>query len=461
MLNGKWKGREGWVVVGNFVDLINTKKKQIEKKEFSLPDIFNNNIIFLCKNLSNPLIYFSEFALWLFPSNKDRNGELLKLVLTVIGGLGVLYSLYLSYKRMQATNIGLDLQSIAINKQSEQLELSRNGQVDERFKNAVEHLGNEKEPIILGGIVELHQIAKEDKDKYAAVVFNILTSFVRSNLKVKNKVDENFSPTIAQTIIDFLFKNEGLILYADLKANLSFCNLLSLDLSNSKFIKADFSFSLIPSEISNVDFSNSKFGKTEFTISKIKNTTFKGSDFHECFFNLCEFDDVDFSDSEMKVQKFISSKFYNVKFENSNLYEIDFILCHFDDLFLDKSVVLHSKFFGSNFINSFFTNSELTNVDFLASGFSLTFFNSDCFNCNFSGVRSKYDSEFIELEDIKNNIGLNTDKDVIKVLEKNLFEKCIWDNFKNQDYLEIEKEFNLAEENWKKKYELPKIKELD
>jgi len=144
--------------------------KKHKKKIFliiSVPIIY-----FIYKELSLIKSLFEKTALWLFPSNEDRNGEFLKIVLSVIGGIGVLYSLHLAYRRLQATNIGLQLQAQAINKQSEQLDLSRKGQVDERFKNAVEHLGNDKEPIILGGIVELHQIAKEEK-KNILLLFSI------------------------------------------------------------------------------------------------------------------------------------------------------------------------------------------------------------------------------------------------------------------------------------------------
>lgn len=426
----------------------------MKKKHFFYLILFLIILLLLCKNLYNPLIHFTEFALWLFPSNKDRNGELFKLVLTVIGGTGVLYSLYLSYKRMIATNKGLQLQSIAINKQSEQLELSRNGQVDERFKNAVEHLGNDKEPIILGGIVELHQIAKEDKDKYAAVVFNILTSFLRSNLKVQNKVEENFSPTIAQTIVDFLFKNDGLILYDDLKANLSFCNLLSIDISNSKFIEADFGFSLMPDGIFNVDFSNSKFGRTRFTGNKITNTNFSNSDFYDCFFYLCEFENVDFSNTKMKVQKFISSRFTNVLFDNIDFYEITFLLCHFDDLQIKNSKISNCHFIGSNITNSFLNDSEITRTKFLAVGFNLTFFDSEFYQCTFIGIRANYESYFLDLEEIKNGIGENFDKSVIKEGSKNFFHNCIWRDFTLRDFQEIEMEENSAEKDWEERYKL-------
>lgn len=265
-------------------------------------------------------------------------------MLTIIGGSGVLYSLYISYKRMIATNIGLELQAKAINKQSEQLELSRDGQIDERFKNAVEHLGDEKEPIILGGIVELHQIAKENQDKYSAVVFNILISYLRTHLKIKRKRDDNFSTTIPQTIIDFLFKEEAKLLYNNFRANLSFCNLLGVNISDAKFIGSDLSFCLMPHEILNTSFDDSKFGRTNFTISKLKNVSFKNTNFHDCIFNNCELEAIDFSYSNMKNVNFISTKIIELTMKKVDLYDVTFQLCYFNNLSMITSKVIKKDF---------------------------------------------------------------------------------------------------------------------
>jgi len=80
--------------------------------------------------------------------------------------------------------------------------LSLKAQIDERFKNAIEHLGSDKEPIILGGIAELHQIAKEDCKKYAEVVFNILCSYIRTETSIYNKNADDINSTAISTIIN-------------------------------------------------------------------------------------------------------------------------------------------------------------------------------------------------------------------------------------------------------------------
>ncbi|WP_125013115.1 pentapeptide repeat-containing protein [Flavobacterium macacae] len=255
-------------------------------------------------------IGFENLAKYLYPNEANRNAELFKILLTVIGGIGVFYSLYLAYKRAKATDKGIELQAQAINKQSEQLELSRKGQVNDRFKNAIEHLGNDKQPIILGGVVELHQIANEEKEKYAAVVFNILTSYLRSVLKVDIPRDDNFSSTVPQTIIDFLFRGANSHIYKGLKANLAHCNFLSLDINESNFDYADFGFSLLPRNIVDVSFEKAKFGRANFTVTNIINSKFNYSEFHDTIFNQTEIKNSDFFGAKLSSQLFINTRFF-------------------------------------------------------------------------------------------------------------------------------------------------------
>lgn len=396
--------------------------------------------------------FFEETALWLFPSNEDRNGEFLKIVLSIIGGAGVLYSLHLAYKRLLLTNKGLELQSEAINKQSEQLDLSRKGQVDERFKNAVEHLGSDKEPIILGGVVELHQIAKEEKEKYSAVVFNILTSYLRSVLKVSIPREDDFSTTIPQTIIDFLFKNEGIDLYKNLKPNLSFCNLNDLDINGSNFTSGNFSFSIMPMHINDVFFEDVKFGRTQFTIGRLNNVNFRSADFHDNLFNFCELNNVDFYGAKFYSQFFINTKFSDCKFSDMNFYNSKFLLCHFENSNFIKSELLNTHFLGSNFVSSNFSNNEITNVDYIGSGFLDTSFESRFFKCNFSGIQLKYNFDYIQVKDIEKNIDKPINKTGIRELPLNSFLNCYWGTLTYKDYKDIENECETIVSKWEEKY---------
>lgn len=58
--------------------------------------------------------------------------------------------------------------------------LSRSGQITERFSRAVEHVGNEKVDVQVGGIFALERIAKDSAEDHQAVI-ELLSEFVRLN----------------------------------------------------------------------------------------------------------------------------------------------------------------------------------------------------------------------------------------------------------------------------------------
>jgi hypothetical protein len=69
----------------------------------------------------------------------------------------------------------------------EELRLTRQGQMTERFTRAIEQLGSDKLEIRLGGIYSLERTAKEEKN-YHWPVMEVLTSYVRRH--AARKLDE-------------------------------------------------------------------------------------------------------------------------------------------------------------------------------------------------------------------------------------------------------------------------------
>ncbi len=343
---------------------------------------------FLYYHRSFFLICYEDFACWLYPIDENRNGELFKILLTVIGGLGILYSLYLNFRKSKSMERGILLQGKAIDKQSDQLELSRKSQIDERFKNAIEHLGSEKEPIILGGIAELNQIARENPSNYAEVVFNIMTSFIRSSTDVYKKNADDFSPTIIQTIINYLFKSkdEEVNPYNGLKGNLSNCNLMSIDIDNVNFGGFDLSFSLFPMYINDVVFSEANLGKSQFSISKIKSTNFFGEDLHGTLFHLTEIENSNFENSSVLATNFLSTIFKNVNFDNCDFSSTKFICCFFNNTSHLNSNIIKNDFSFSNFKNVDLTLTEmLGGNNFQGSSFYNFKINRTSMELNFNG----------------------------------------------------------------------------
>jgi len=391
-------------------------------------------------------LYYNEISLFLFPDNKDRVGELTKLLLSILGGIGIFYGLIISSRRALITEKSVD-------KQGEQIELARKSQIDERFKNAIEHLGNNKEPIILGGVSELVQIAKEDREKYAEVVFNILCSYIRSETNIYTKAASDFNSTVIRTIINYLFIIDSKNPFKGLNADLSSSNLSGQNLDFCDFTGANFSFTYLGS-ISNSILDDCELGKAEIRTSFFRNNSLYGVKLHQTSFSMVEFKDKEFKGktqnekNELIAANFIHCKFYNVSFDDRDLFESNFICCIFRNCTFKNSAIIESKFLLSNLSNCDFTNINLfKSVDFSGSVFNNIVFNNFISECIFKGCRiDKPEEIFIMIDKyIDKSLTINTKIDD-SFSPNTIFEKCNFTKFKLSDVNEIKEFMKKLEE---------------
>jgi uncharacterized protein YjbI with pentapeptide repeats len=388
-----------------------------------------------CKVISG----FEKAAFWLYPSNNDRNGELFKIGLSVLGAVGILFGLYVSLRRAIAMEKGVLRQKEAIEIQGQQIILSRKAQTDERFKNAVEHLGNEKEPIILGGVAELNQIANENINDYAEIVFNILCSYIRSNANIYEKIADEINTTVIQTIIDNLFKsnNGKQYIYKDFKANLSGTNLSSLDLDNSFLIGANLSFCYMPG-LKNTDLSNSDLSKSVFTLSDINKVNFKGANLFETLFYASTIANSNMNkDTELLSTVFLDSELSKVNFSESSFSDCKFISCDIISCNFEYAEIISSSFVGSGLFDLDFSLVKLfASNDFRAAGFNNVVLYTIITRSKFDGCRIGKSYRYYLEKNLKDDIGLKADLGGAKI-DFSSFMNCSTDKLSKQDIDDI------------------------
>ncbi len=90
-----------------------------------------------------------------------------KFMAQVIGGLAILYGLYLNNRRTKTLE--------------DRARITEEGHITDRFTKAVEQLGNETLAVKLGGIYSLARIANDSEKDYWTVM-EVLTAYVRSNV---------------------------------------------------------------------------------------------------------------------------------------------------------------------------------------------------------------------------------------------------------------------------------------
>lgn len=109
----------------------------------------------------------------------DVQNEYRKIFVQIIGGIAILYGLYLTARRTKAIED-------TSRSQFEALKISEEGQITERFTRAVEQLGSGKLELRLGGIYALERIAR-DSAKDHLTVMEVLTAFLKEHTKISKE----------------------------------------------------------------------------------------------------------------------------------------------------------------------------------------------------------------------------------------------------------------------------------
>jgi len=224
------------------------------------------------------VLYFKSISQCLFETQNNTTnplGELLKVCVTAIAGVGV----FITFRYL-----------------GRQVRAMEKGNADTRFNIAVEHLGSNSPTIVLGGIHALHQIAVSDKN-YTQVVHNLFCSYLRENSAKLNKAIDlektpEKCPIIIQTLIYYLFKpyNNKESVYKDFKTDLSFvklknCNFEKAMLNNSDFYKAILTDCYLSgANLTNCDFFGAALTKCRFVEANLTNCSFNATTLTHCGF---------------------------------------------------------------------------------------------------------------------------------------------------------------------------------
>ena len=102
----------------------------------------------------NPKWVFERFGL---STGNNLKYEVLKFLGLGMGGILIALQALMSYRRATAMEKTAEAQVDAVSK-------TEDGLRQERLKNAIEHLGNEKESVRWGGAYELYHLAEDSKE---------------------------------------------------------------------------------------------------------------------------------------------------------------------------------------------------------------------------------------------------------------------------------------------------------
>jgi hypothetical protein len=266
-------------------------------------------------------VFFESIARFLYTSG-NPNGEFLKVILSVLGGIGVIYGLWINSQRIKAQN-----------KQNKLVEDRNQDQksydADKRFGEAIGYLGSENTSIVLGGIYSLYQLAKEDK-RYKTIVAGLYTSYLQNKSKElyltlkdkyvtvnkkKTKIPSSKIPIVIRTIVDSIFNNENIfrgirlnfsdVLFRNIEIN---ANITDCDFTSCTFYNCRFNGNMNNCSFYNCDFKHfNRFGGKDALLencifqsaSKLNSTHFEGLKFEYLTFEFVTLTDVTFKAKEL------------------------------------------------------------------------------------------------------------------------------------------------------------------
>ena len=167
-----------------------------------------------------------------------QKNETLKFLGISMGGILIALQALMSYKRAKAMEKTANEQAKATEEQAKANLHTEQGQRQERLKNAIEHLGHDKESVRLGGAYELFHLA-EDTEDLRQTVLDILCAHIRQTTGEseyreahKSKPSEEI-----QSLLTLLFVQEHEV-FKGLHINLQESWLNGADLEKARLAKA-------------------------------------------------------------------------------------------------------------------------------------------------------------------------------------------------------------------------------
>lgn len=239
-------------------------------------------------------IDFELIASYLYgDENPSNKGQLFGTALTAIGGVCVIWGLWLNNKKVNQ-------QIRQVNEQVRQNDIAVQNSNDKRFGEAIGYLNNDNEGIVIGGVYALYQLAKED-ERYAPIITNIFCNYVNDNTDKQDKKSY-------QTILSILFSKDNPFVFG----------------KQYQFKNINFRYTTLFCCAYDVKFDRCGFdavniiGKKRVTVLEcnMKDTVF------------IDFSSVSFFAGNLKRSAIISNNLISISFEVTALSDVEIIVNH-------------------------------------------------------------------------------------------------------------------------------------
>ncbi|WP_455908067.1 pentapeptide repeat-containing protein [Streptomyces chartreusis] len=239
------------------------------------------------------------------------------------------FGLWYTHKSHQHTEL---LFQHTLKKDREQADLAREGQVTERYVEAIKLLSSDSLTQRLGGIYSLERIMR-DSEKDHTTVIDVLVSFIRQRTGVDS--DDQLDDTDAkpdedvQAALTVLGRRPNRTEGRG-HINLRFTDLRGADMSDGMFNHVDLrnawlqNANLAQSSLLNAIFQGAALKNADLTFAHLAGATFHGANMEGATLRLADAKEASFSHANLERANFRLAKLQNTKFLASRLPFADF-----------------------------------------------------------------------------------------------------------------------------------------
>jgi len=351
--------------------------------------------------LTVAIIAVLVFFIWLYPELQispskeltlkeliELRNETRRTNAQIVGGLVLLFGLYLTYRRITATERNVQVAQ-------ENVRVAQEGQITERFTRAIEQLGNPQLEIRLGGIYALERIAKDSADDHWTIM-EVLTTFVREKAprkEEKRKLEQNQSnkeknikksseptktPNDIQAILTVVGRREWTdteknninlsktnLIEADLsKANLSGADLSNANLTKARLIGANLQrANLIDANLSGANLREANLTKAWLIGANLSGADFDKANLSEAVIVGTNLTKANLSDANLSGADLSEANLTKANLYGANLSEANLIEANLKGAYLTRADLEGADLEGVNLEGAYLCGADLRETD--------------------------------------------------------------------------------------------------
>ncbi len=269
---------------------------------------------------------------------------------------------FAGYKNIKIAQDKLDLDQ---ENNRRNLSVLESKQTTDRFARAIEHLGDDKVDIQMGGIYELGQIGI-DSHEYHWTIIEILSAFVRRKSPSQEyenyREDENSIIDIAVNVIGRRKAGQD----PDCKfIDLRKVNLTEIEIEKkANFINADFSEArLNKAKLIEINFSNAKLYRAKIAGADLSKARMNGTILIEAQLNQAKLFQADLSEADLTRADLTEADLGLVNLARSNLTQSDLSRAKMTSANLDEADLSQAKLNQATLIVATFIDANLNRAE--------------------------------------------------------------------------------------------------